>query len=211
MAKRKKRGNPSPKIEIVDTTKPIVLISGIPGAGKSFFGRWLVANKSFLHFEFEQDKLPISLEKHGLTQVWERFSNDTNSHEFIDGLRNLNQPVALDYGFPVNDLCLSMVQRFCKAGITPWWFTGDRLQARIHMLVDKPNNGPNFDKQYASITEGWPKISQLFGSNIIQTVPPDGTHVSPVEIYTRIFPAQKKRRSITGRRQGAVTTPRKKK
>ena len=37
--------------------KPILLLCGIPGAGKSTFGRWLEESKHFKHLDMEMDGL----------------------------------------------------------------------------------------------------------------------------------------------------------
>jgi len=49
--------------------KPLILLSGIPGSGKSFFGDWLAATKRFVHVDMEKDG---KLEAQGLRASWDR-------------------------------------------------------------------------------------------------------------------------------------------
>src|SRR5438132_1516463 len=75
------------------------------------------------------------LDRHGLRPTWVQFLSDLSSLVFCSRCFELPKPVALDWGFPVR--CLSVVDALRGQGVQPWWFTGDRLFARINYLKAK--------------------------------------------------------------------------
>jgi adenylate kinase family enzyme len=52
-------------------SKPILLLSGVPGSGKSCYGRWLAKNKAYLHLDLEHG----DLERHGLERCGMSFGH----------------------------------------------------------------------------------------------------------------------------------------
>lgn len=80
-----------------------LLVSGIPGAGKSTFARWLGVEYSFHHVDIDFDRYPDA-------SAW------------------LKMPrVVVDWGFPPN--CLPFVRDLVANGFSHWWFDGDRQAA----------------------------------------------------------------------------------
>jgi hypothetical protein len=161
--------------------RPVILLAGIPGSGKSSFAEWLAREKGFIHVDMEKD----GLDKHGFREHWERFCNDTTSSDFVGVLLKHSNPIALDWGFPVH--CLNIVASLQKQGIVLWWFTGDRLHTRNYFEARGTIPPVAFDNQYASISASWTKIAPVFGSNVVRTVRTDGTHASNEEIYKQII------------------------
>src|SRR4029077_6677540 len=88
----------------------LVLISGIPGTGKSCFANWLHENHGFVHLDVDaQGQLPST-----------------------DWLLQQNRLV-IDWGFPANEPRLStmieIIQSWISVGVEHWWFDGDREAA----------------------------------------------------------------------------------
>jgi hypothetical protein len=101
-----------------------LLISGIPGSGKSIFGEWLAASKKFVHIDMEKD----GLDKRGLRAAWELFWQGRDRTGFLEALERLSASTMLDWGFPPS--LLGVVSSLKAGGVDVWWFDGDRLAAR---------------------------------------------------------------------------------
>lgn len=160
--------------------EPVLLICGIPGGGKSTFGRWLEETHGFFHVDMEDKGLDSS----GLRQSWEEFLGDLSSRVFYDRLLDLQKPVVLDWGFPVTFLMAVDVLR--RQGVRPWWFTGDRLFARINFLKAKGPDPKPFDCQYAAISGHWGAISPVFSDRIIRIVGEDGSFMPYDKLYREL-------------------------
>ena len=160
--------------------EPVLLICGIPGCGKSTFGRWLEETHGFLHVDMEAS----GLDRHGLGPSWEQFVGDRSSRVFCDRLFDLPKPVVLDWGFPVT--CLLVVDALRRQGVRLWWFTGDRLFARINFLKGKGPDPRPFDCQYADISAHWAVISPVFSDRIIRMVRQDGSCMLYEEVYQEL-------------------------
>lgn len=160
--------------------RPVILLAGIPGSGKSAFGQWLSSVKGHIHVDLEKD----GLDKYRFRECWNRFFQNTSSPDFVDVLLRHVNPIALDWGFPVE--CLHVVAALQRHGVVLWWFTGDRLYTRKYFEARGTVPCVAFDNQYARISASWADIAPLFGSNIVHTVRTDGSHASNEEIYHQI-------------------------
>jgi hypothetical protein len=157
--------------------KPVLLISGVPGTGKSTFGRWLEERKGFMHVDMDFD----GLKRHDLETSWDQFLKDLSCDVFWRRLLEDRKPVFLDWGFPVR--CLPVVEALRRQGVRVWWFTGDRLFARLNYLKAKGPYPRSFDFQFADISANWLAISPIFEDRIIRTVWQDGRCMTCDEIY----------------------------
>lgn len=160
--------------------EPVLLLSGIPGSGKSTFGRWLQEHRGFVHVDMEAD----GLDTHGLRQAWQQFLGDPSSRVFCRQLFSLPRPVALDWGFPVT--CLPLVGALQQQGVRAWWFTGDRLFARMNFQNAKGSDPRPFDCQYANISAHWSAISPVFGDRVVRIVREDGSCVACDEVFQKL-------------------------
>ena len=160
--------------------KPILLLSGIPGSGKSSFARWLAKNKDYLHLDFDRG----DLEKHGLHGPFDKFAS-SGSDQFIVELLKAHPPVCLDWGFPPR--CLWIVRRLADAGVNVWWFDAEPEVAKKHFLSRGDVHETAFDEQIANIKASRGAIMELFGDRVISALNADGTHVSCEQIYAQIF------------------------
>jgi hypothetical protein len=160
--------------------EPVLLISGIPGSGKSTFGRWLDETHSFLYVDMEAE----GIDRHGLRPSWEQFLGDLSSRVFCSRLFDHPKPVALDWGFPVTSLLVVIALQ--RQGVQPWWFTGDRLFARTNFLNAKGPDPRPFDCQYADISAHWASIAPVFSDRIIRMVRQDGNCMPYDEVYREL-------------------------
>ena len=159
----------------------ILLISGVPASGKSYFGQWLERTASFLHFDVEKDG---RLERRRLKPFWDLcFTNET-VRPLVKALRAQASPVVLDWGFPPE--WLSVVAMLKSEGVGIWWFNADHAAARRAFIKRGDVSLECFDRQIAKITRAWPNIKGLFEPQIITTLGSDDKRVSRAEILRAI-------------------------
>jgi hypothetical protein len=101
--------------------KSLLLLSGIPAAGKSSFGRYLAREHDFAHYDLECH--PHGWPHHELKQVWH-----SSRTTFVAQLKGLHQRIALDWGFPPH--AVSLVHELLAMGVRLVWFAADIAQAR---------------------------------------------------------------------------------
>ncbi|HEU0049639.1 MAG TPA: hypothetical protein VFQ43_18775 [Nitrososphaera sp.] len=161
-------------------SKPILLLSGVPGSGKSCYGRWLAKNKAYLHLDLEHG----DLEKYGLQRVWDEFWS-SRSDGLISALLETAAPVCLDWGFPPR--CLPIVRRLADVDVELWWFEADPHLAKKYFLERATVSEAAFDEQMANIEASRRAIMELFGQHVIRVFREDGMRVPCEEIYAQMF------------------------
>ncbi len=159
----------------------ILLISGVPVSGKSYFGQWLERTASFIHFDVEEDG---RLGCRGLKPLWDRCFTHGTVRPLVKALRGLASPVVLDWGFPPE--CLSVVAMLKSEGLSIWWFNADHAAARRAFIKRGGVPLGCFDQQITKIKCAWPNIEALSELQIITTLGPDDKRLSPEEIFRRI-------------------------
>lgn len=75
----------------------LMLIAGIPSAGKSCYGEWLAVPHGFLHID---DVNRSRLRGHGLHLAWEQSLLLRDAHPFIPELQTLDRPAVPSWGVP---------------------------------------------------------------------------------------------------------------
>ena len=159
----------------------ILLISGVPASGKSYFCEWLERTAFFLHFDVEKDG---RLEQRGLKLLWDRCFTMGTPGPFFKALRALGSPVVLNWGFPPE--WLSVVAALKREGVSIWWFDADHAAARRAFIERGDVPLECFDRQMPKIVRAWPSIKTLFEPNIVATLNADGKRSSPEELFRRI-------------------------
>jgi adenylate kinase family enzyme len=96
--------------------RDLLLITGIPGTGKTTYGNEFAKEFGFLHFDLEDQ------------QILNRFV--ANPAQFIGKLLNGEKGVVLTWGFgPDDEPSVSLVQQLKNAGFKWIWFDGNRPAA----------------------------------------------------------------------------------
>ena len=155
-----------------------LLLSGIPGAGKSHFGRWLEDNHGYVHLDVEKDGC---LSAHHLTKAWNDCFASLDVGPFVKSLHRLNKHVVVNWGFPPR--FLNVVQRFKAAGLVPWWFDADHDAAKRAFVARGDVPLQAFEIQMSAIRDLWAEIEATFRPNIITTLKSDGSRLSAEAIY----------------------------
>lgn len=170
-----------PSAPVGDTLYDILLISGVPCSGKSYFCKWLERTASFLHFDVEKDG---RLEQRGLKPLWDRCFTLGSAGPLAKALRILGSPVVLNWGFSPE--WLSVVAMLKREGVSIWWFDADHAAARRAFIKRDDVPLECFDRQMPKIVRSWLSIKALFEPNIITTLGPDNKRPSPEEIFRQI-------------------------
>jgi adenylate kinase family enzyme len=94
----------------------LLLIAGIPGAGKTWYGDKFAEEFEFVHYDLED------------RQTLDRFA--ANATQFIADAVGQDRSVVVTWGFvPDNHPCVSAVLQFRSAGFKLIWFDGARPAA----------------------------------------------------------------------------------
>ena len=107
----------------------------------------------------------------------------------------------LNWGFPARELLT--VRALADAGVSLWWFDGDRAVARkvyeerakqqlarqvgkspVEQARDLQDKMFKFDNQYYGLSQNKAKIEPLFSGHVITTLRPDGTFMENEEIFS---------------------------
>ena len=89
----------------MSNNRRLILITGIPGTGKTFMGNYFQEHLGFLHIDMEEKP--------------QRFSRSTNKF-----LASTDEDLVVTWGFSPVDL--SAVQRVQRLGFFTTWFDGNR-------------------------------------------------------------------------------------
>lgn len=98
----------------------LLLITGVPGTGKTTISVHLAENHGFIHFDRE------------LIQSWPTQLQDlwiSSVSQFAEAVRNLNKDIVISWGFMpgTDDLAIRTLQ---QSGFKMIWLDGDRTVAR---------------------------------------------------------------------------------
>lgn len=154
----------------------LMLIAGLPSAGKTYFGAWLEAHHGYLHID---DVSGNCLRLYGLRDAWEQSLRVRDARPFIAELHRRDQPAVLNWSFPLDSL--AFVGMLKHAGLTLWWFDADVAAARREHI----RNGRDtraFDVQVADIAAHRTQIDTLFQPNVLLVLSARGQRLPPEAI-----------------------------
>lgn len=121
----------------------MLLVAGIPAAGKSSFCRYLTREHGFTHYDLEC--WPTGWPAPELRDVW----NSSRPH-FMSELRGRHLATALDWGVPPH--CLNWVSELQGLGVQYVWFSGDPgLNARVVNTLTRSGRLRTMKAVYAAV------------------------------------------------------------
>ncbi len=156
---------------------PLVLIAGIPSAGKTYYGDWLQANHGFVHID---DVSRSRLRQYGLQEVWEQSLLVRDAHPFAAELQRRERPAVLNWAFPAD--CLAFLGLLKHAGFTLWWFDAD-LKAARREHIRNGKDARAFDSQVSDIAAHRVQIETLFRPNMLRVLSRSGERMAPEAIF----------------------------
>jgi hypothetical protein len=140
------------------------LLSGVPAAGKSRFGRYLARDHGFAHYDLECH--PAGWPIPDLKLIW-----DQSPTRFISELRMRHDDLALDWGFPPH--CRDVVRELQAAGVILVWFECEIEKARTLFEERGGRSITDFERQAAAIAKaGFPAG---LGATVVQALTVDGS------------------------------------
>ena len=157
-----------------------LLISGLPGSGKSTFVSWLASEKQFFAVDMERG----GIDRLGLRDSWDKFFSGHDREAFPNILRARNQSIVLDWNFPPS--CLHVVSVLMELGFELWWFDGDWLAARASFVRRGSEPVQAFDCHVGRLISAWQFIEPLVGANVVRTIRADGSFLSADETWQRV-------------------------
>lgn len=167
-------------------TKHHLFLAGVPATGKTRLGAWL-SDHGYIHIDAEVDG-GIDFDRLGIHAEWNDVLATGRAGAFGTAVQALNQPVVINWGFPVE--YLYVVSALRAAAFDAWWIGGDRRHARdAYVKRSLDGGGPhpsNFDPQMDAIERHWLLIESVFNHRIVTGLAPDGSHRHPSEIWAEI-------------------------
>ena len=122
-----------------------IVVSGVPGTGKSTYASWLHQTYGFVHQDVDRQGLPSASV---LTQ----------------------RPLVVDWGFPANEPgltdCIALIRSWKTTGAKVWWFDGDREAALESFLKRGTVPKQSWDYQMQGINDNWSKIEAAIDGRV---------------------------------------------
>jgi hypothetical protein len=154
-----------------------LLISGIPGAGKSWFVDWLSNAETFRALKVDDAPPPTS-------EIVRAAS--VGDAAFVRTIVDRMGPrVVIEFGYGP-DNSLRAVRTLMTAGFEAWWFSAAYPDAFAKYCQGKRGTLKEaFYSQVGKISTYWPEIEPLYPGRIIETLH-GSTHVPPEKIAEAI-------------------------
>ncbi len=126
----------------------VVLIAGIPGAGKSTFCERFAAHKGWLHLDIDWLGRSKPWPNEKLQQTWSVAIQTGDPAIFIRACKEIGD-VIIDWGFPIQ--YISFVQKLAARGFKIFWFDADVQAARRVFANRATVSLTAFDQQMSAL------------------------------------------------------------
>ena len=157
----------------------VLLVSGLPGAGKSTFASWLAGHRGYV--AIDTDKQPEWFARLAV-------NDRTEAETTFELLRTMGEDVVVEWGFLPK--ALGSVRLLRDAGVEAWWFTGDLAATRASF--QRRTGGTDvamrmYEAQLSRIEAALPRIEEFYGERIVRTVAEGPTFERPESLASTIL------------------------
>lgn len=154
----------------------ILLLTGIPGTGKTKIGNHLKDHYGFIHIDIEA--------QHTWPEEYKKYDKD-HLGELMKALKAKNEDVVITWGF-IPEFDDKYIFELQKHGAIMFWFDGDRAIAKGHWKNrDNPLDDWLFDYQVKRIDND--NIQGKFAPIPFNTFQESGKHKDKDEIIEKLF------------------------
>jgi dephospho-CoA kinase len=161
----------------------VLLVTGLPGCGKSTFVRYASERRKGRAVILEELAPDDELRR-----LWLSGLLKGDAKAFVRALRNHPREAVVEWGFPVNAPCIAFIKSMKDNGVRVVWFEcpDDVALARYRERDDRPVEP--FDAQVSSIRENYESIMGEVEPEIIDVLDLDGSARSTEELYDLVWP-----------------------
>jgi hypothetical protein len=139
-----------------------VLISGLPGTGKTSFGNWLQERHGYAHIDME------SFQDEALHGKWKDSLVKRDFREFAFLVRAAGRPVVLSWGFPPEFLWT--IRALNLLGFMCFWFDAPEMLARDVILKRTGAIETEFDHQVSKIRATQKELLNFYDQRCVSVV-----------------------------------------
>ena len=165
----------------------LIVLWGFPGAGKSWFARWLQHQKSFTHVDTD------ALGGTELEAGWYlTFTREMTPKAFMELVARQGRPVVVEFGLWANADNIGLLGRIRDAGAEPWFFFGDRAASKEAWRAENQIRSRGFedgkwDEVVGLMDANWRLITETIGEKrMLRIIEPGPQRLSPDTIYEAV-------------------------
>lgn len=160
----------------------IILLCGIPGSGKTAFGKYLHDKHGHTYTSLEGKEW----EDKKMQSLWDNIFTAKRQHyaveKFVCYLHDNYENVVLDWGFSMDQMDVASSLRSESCYIV--WFTCNIATARKRFLKRNKNSATYFDTQIKIIQENNKKIADRLKPKVIDVLKENRTDKTMEDIYS---------------------------
>lgn len=165
----------------------LLVLWGYPGAGKSWYARWLQREKQFTHVDTDE------LKGSELDAGWYMtFRREMTPEAYMKLVARHGRPVVVEFGLWANPDNIGLLGRMRNAGAEPWFFYGDKVAAKEAWREENRSRPRDFadgkwDEVVGLMEANWPLIVGTVGQErMVRTIEAGPERLAPQIIYERM-------------------------
>ncbi|MFI5399228.1 MAG: AAA family ATPase [Candidatus Binatia bacterium] len=162
----------------------LLVLWGYPGAGKSWYARWLHRENRYTHVDTD------ALRGTELDAGWYMtFTREMTPEAYMALVARHGRPVVVEFGLWANPDNIALLRRMRDAGAEPWFFYGDRAAAKAAWREENRTRPRDFedgkwDEVVGLMDANWRLIVEAIGQErMLRTIEAGPERLAPEVIY----------------------------